>query len=290
VPLAPPGARDLIAPATPSLAAGDVERVLAALQAQSGCDLSGNRPATIARRLLQRVAAAGDATLDAYLARLASDPDEPEALLAQLTIKVSSFFRDDAAFRALAEVAVPALRVRADGAPLRAWSAGCARGEEAFSLAMLLADGARAPWSVLGTDLDARAVSMARSGAYASGAAAAVPPALRGAWLEPAAGGWRVGEPLARHVRFARHDLAAGARADPGAFELVACRNVLIYFDVPLQRRVLALLLDHLAPGGFLLLGTSEWPTSEAAQRLSVVDRRARLFQLSSPLHAQEPR
>lgn len=252
-------------------------QAVAAVRAATGVDLSRHRRPTLERRLAGRLAQSGARSMAEYLGRLARDPAEPEALLAQLTIKVSHFFRDPALHAALEREVLPWLAGR--DAPARVWSAGCARGEEPYSLAMTLA-AARGPQGVevLATDVDAAALAAGHRAAYPSAELAHVPPPLRGRFTEGAGPGFRVAAPLAARVSFARHDLASGERVAATPFDVVACRNVLIYFDAPLKEAALDLLLAHLAPGGYLCLGHAEWPTPRAAARLAVVDRRARLF------------
>jgi chemotaxis protein methyltransferase CheR len=138
-------------------------------------------------------------------------------------------------------------------------------------------------WSVLGTDVDGAAVERAREGRYAAVLAAEVPPALAARHLAPRGSGAVAVRPeLTRHVRFETHDLTSAAPPPGGgSFDLVACRNVLIYYLAERQGRILASLLRALAPGGYLVLGEAEWPLRAVAQRLAVVDRGCRIFRLA---------
>jgi chemotaxis methyl-accepting protein methylase len=261
--------------------------LLALLRERDGLDLSGYRGATLARRVQNRLAAVGDASLDAYLERLRADPGETVRLLDRITIKVSRFHRN----RAAVETVSRALADERRRAPrrLRIWSAGCGRGEEPYTLAIVLAElgqPADGPPAIVATDVDPGALAEARAGAYAEAALEEVPPEIRGRWFarEGPAGDprWRVAEALRRDVAFARHDLARDFWPPAGGpFDLVACRNTLIYFEAPLQRRVLGLLCGALAPGGLLWFGEAEWPQEPFAERLQVVDRAARLFRLA---------
>jgi chemotaxis methyl-accepting protein methylase len=168
---------------------------------------------------------------------------------------------------------------------LAVWSAGCGRGEEPYTLAMLLAalgQPAGAP-AVLATDIDAAALEAGRRARYATDAVADVPAALRERWLAPAGVGGaalEVRPELRGRVAFERHDLARHVAPRRGGFDLVSCRNTLIYFDGPLQRRALGVLCDAIAPGGLLWLGEAEWPAGDAAARLTLVNRQARIFRL----------
>jgi chemotaxis methyl-accepting protein methylase len=237
----------------------------------------------LARRAAHQIAASGARSTAHYLDLLRSDAAEPARLLGRLTIKVSSLFRNPATFAAIASRVLPELRRARNGRPLRVWSAGCACGEEAYGLAMLCA--ASGPgWSVVGTDIDPSAVESARAGTYAVANAAEVPPELAGRHLARDGEIVAVRPELRRHVRFEVHDLAS-ATAPPGdgSFDLVACRNVLIYYLAERQGWILRSLLGALAPGGYLVLGEAEWPPPGVAKRLAVVDRGCRIFQLAGP-------
>lgn len=266
------------AAATPADPAGEaaVGEILDLVHARCGTAFHGYRRATVVRRIRNRMIAAGVPTLGAYAALLRADRREAARLLERLTLKVSRLWRNPAAVSAVAG----ALSGRSAA---RAWSAGCARGEEAYTLGMLLADasGGR-PWSVLGTDVDAEALAEARRGRYGAEALADVPEEVARRHLEPPGlDGRRAVRPAVRAgVAFEVHDLV-GAEVPPSAegYDLVACRNVLIYLEAPARRRVEELLAAALAPAGLLWLGEAEWPSPALAARLTVLDRRARLFQ-----------
>jgi chemotaxis protein methyltransferase CheR len=263
-------------------AGGDaLDAVLAILRERDGLDLSGYRRSTLARRVRNRMISAGVRGASEYVDRLRTDPGETPRLLERLTIKVSRFFRNPAAVAAVSEALAAELARRPR--PLAVWSAGCGRGEEPYTLAMLLAelgqrDGAPA---VLATDIDAAALDAGRRATYAADAVRDVPAPVRERWLAPAgAGALAVRPELRGRVSFERHDLARDAAPRRGGFDLVSCRNTLIYFDTPLQRRALRVLCEAIAPGGLLWLGEAEWPSGDDAARLAPVDRHARLFRL----------
>lgn len=257
-----------------------LDAVLAVVRERDGLDLGGYRRSTLARRVRNRMISAGVRGTAEYLDRLRSDPGETSRLLDRLMIKVSRFFRNVDAVAAVAEALADEL-ARAPR-PVAVWSAGCGRGEEPYTLAMVLAElGQRGAGAVLATDLDTAALDAGRRARYAPQALRDVPPALRERWLAPVAGGAvEVGPELRRLVSFERHDLSRGEAPRRGGFDLVSCRNTLIYFDAPLQQRALRVLCDAVAPGGLLWLGESEWPRDEVAARLAPVDRSARLFRL----------
>ncbi len=279
-----PGAVLRTSPAEPSREA--LDQLLGVVAERTGVDLRGQRAPMLARRAAVRLAATRAPSTEEYLARLRGDLAEPWALLERLTIKVSRLFRDPVAFEILRERAIPELRRARGDRPLRAWSAGCAYGQEAYGLAMLLA-GSGGPWSVLATDVDRSALTRARAGRYPRAQASDVPADLARRWLE-----WcgdadvRVVPALAGGVRFAAHDLGSPTPPpDAGPFDLVACRNVLIYFLARTQGEVLSRVVDRVAPGGWLLLGEAEWPPAAVERRLEVVDRARRLFRVPDAGH-----
>lgn len=255
-----------------------VARILDAVAARCGARFHGYRRAMVERRIRNRMSSAGVPDLASYAALLDRDPREAARLLGRLTLKVSRLWRNADAVAAVAA----ALARGAMGTPRRAWSAGCARGEEAFTLAMLLADApGGGPWSVVGTDVDPEALADAARARYGPPALAELPDAvLRRHLGPPDAGGLRgVRDPLRAGVRFAAHDLVASDAPPAGApFEVVACRNVLIYLEAAARRRVERLLLAALAPGALLWLGEAEWPSAELQAGIVFEDRRARLF------------
>ncbi len=263
-------------------------RLLDVVRERSGIDFSGYRAATLMRRVRNRMIAAGVRTLPDYFERLRDQPAEAGALIERLTIKVSRFFRDPATFAAMSD----ALARRASGAggPLRIWSAGCGQGEEAYSLAILLdelgqpAGGA----DVLATDIDAAALGFAERGCYAAAAVDGMSAERRARHfderLEATTSRLCVKPALRRRVELRVHDVTGPAGPAEGRrFDLICCRNLLIYLQPSLQLRVEELLRDHLLPGGLLCLGEAEWLLPVIAPSFDAVDRKARLFALRPP-------
>jgi chemotaxis methyl-accepting protein methylase len=211
-------------------------------------------------RLADRAAALG-LPLNAYLARAigndAAAGHELEALSEMLRVGETRFFRHRAQVATLRGHVIPE-RVRAArlaGRRLRGWSAGCATGEEAWTLAMLL-DEARADYEVLGTDLSEDALVQARSGVYPADRTTDVPEAIRATCFQPDTARPTVAARLHERVGFLRHNLLG--KAPPGRFDLVLCRNVLIYFDADTRAEVIERLAHAILPGGYLFLGYSE--------------------------------
>jgi chemotaxis protein methyltransferase CheR len=209
------------------------------------------------------------------LVRATSDPVGGRVLLERLIDEVTNqettFVRDR---RQLDTIGWPSLLrgVRAAGSgTIRAWSAGCASGEEAYTIALLAAEAlasAQTPVDVLGTDISGAALAAAAAGRYQERAVGALDASLRQRYFERQAdGSYLVGEQLHALVRFRRHNLARGPFPPVGeaGFDLVACRNVLIYFETPLVERVISSLGRSLRPGGMLVLGAAD-----ALQRMAV--------------------
>lgn len=272
---------DSMACAIPPADGPVLEAILALVRQRTGLDFSRYRVATVRRRIQNRMSSLGIPTLAAYLRVLSGPEDEATLLAARMTIKVSRFYRNAPSFDLLRRVIVPELARRRG--PVRMWSAGCGCGEEPYTLAMLL-DEAGIDGTVDATDVDDGALAAVAAATYPASAASELPAELAARYLEPAGPGLvRVAAAARRRVRTSRHDVTSGAA--PGSrFDLIACRNVLIYLQRELQERTLRSAHAALHPAGFLFLGEAEWPSPPLA--LAPVDRRARIFR---PLPAQVP-
>jgi two-component system CheB/CheR fusion protein len=253
-----------------------------AIRDSTGRDLSGYKPGTVARRIARRMQLLGIEALSAYLARLESDPEEPRELLDELLIGVTSFFRDAEVFSALETQIVPRLAARtADDGELRVWVPGCATGEEAYSIAMLVAEelgraGRPLRAQIFATDLDAAALEHARAGVYSRQAVEHVRRDRLERFFSPRDDGWAVSKELREICLFSEHHLTA----DPpfSRLDFISCRNVLIYLENELKRQVLPLFHYALKPGGLLLLGPSE-SVGEHDDLFAPVDSRLRIFE-----------
>jgi two-component system CheB/CheR fusion protein len=237
----------------------ELREILASLRTRTGRDFSNYKRATMLRRIGRRMQINATPTVVDYLACLRTRPGESGALQQELLISVTNFFRDQDCFDALARE-IPALLDRADGT-LRVWVPACATGEEAYSIAMLLAEHARAHPSppavqVFATDLDEEAIRVARDGLYPDTIAADVSEERLRRFFTREHHGWRVRRELREQVLFAEHDLLK----DPpfSRLDLVSCRNLLIYLNRDGQRRVLEVAHFALRPQGRLFLGASE--------------------------------
>ncbi|WP_119966653.1 EAL domain-containing protein [Simplicispira lacusdiani] len=260
----------------------ELPAIVELLRRRCAVDFSGYKVTTLSRRIRQRmVQPASDGA--AYLQRLSEDEAERNALCSDLLINVTEFFRDPAVFAQLAEEVLPdLLRGRDAGDELRIWSAGCASGEEAYSLAMLALEAAgrmgfHGNVKVFATDLAGSVLEQASRGSFSPEAVAAVPDALlRRYFQRDPQGGARVDATLRRHVVFARHNLLS----DPPftRIDLAVCRNLLIYLKPAAQIKALSQLHFALKPQGALLLGASETVGEFEAHAFSVMDRSHKLF------------
>lgn len=248
----------------------DLTAAVDLIRTRLGLDATAYHPTYLRRRIHARVAARRAPDLPSYLDLASREPEELRALEQSLTINLTRFFRDPATWDAIRAHVAPALA----GAPVFAWSAGCASGEEAWSLAMTLeATLGGAPWRVLATDVDPEALETARAGAY--GSAEGVPPDLAARNLGPDGAGVRVADALRGRVRFERHDVLA---PPPGVFDLVVCRNVVIYLTPEARDRALANLAAAVRPGGFLVMGRTEILFARHRPFLDTVDLRERVY------------
>jgi two-component system CheB/CheR fusion protein len=253
----------------PAVSDGDrlpaLPAILGLLHAHSKHDLSLYKSSTLQRRVERRMAVHGLATMDDYEAFVRANPQELELLFKELLIGVTAFFRDPAVWQELKEAVLPELlrRRAAAGGPLRAWVAGCSTGEEAYSLAMLckevadtLPEAAGLAVQIFATDLSADAIAAARQGHYPARIAEDVSAERLARFFRPHDGGFLVDKSIREQVLFAQHDVIL----DPPftRLDLLACRNLLIYFDASLQRRLVPLFHYSLRAGGVLVLGSSE--------------------------------
>jgi chemotaxis protein methyltransferase CheR len=238
-----------------------LEHIAALVSCHAGFNLPREKLWMLERRVAERRRRLKSPSLADYAVQLerAEGAAELERLVEALRVGETRFFRLGDQERALRRVALPEIGGRR---PLRIWSAGCATGEEPYTVAMIVDDwlrtelGAAQGFEVLGTDISAEALQAAREAVYDAEAVRARSARLLERHFERHGDGYRVHGSILDKVRFAQHNLVADAY--PGDFDLVLCRNVLIYFDRPTREAVTRRLTASLTPGGFLFLGTSE--------------------------------
>lgn len=251
------------------------------LRAQVGHDFSGYRDKTFLRRVARRMQVVGAARLDDYIARLRTDHDEVVLLFRDLLIRVTSFFRDKETFAALEAQVIPRLfsGKQADSA-VRVWVPGCATGEEAYSLAMLLREHMDRMTAVpkvqlFATDIDEAAISTARLGRYPETLLKGLSPERFERFFRGSQGSFVVSKEIRDLCTFSAHNLIR----DPpfSRMDLVSCRNLLIYMEANLQAAVIPAFHYSLHPGGILLLGGSE-STARHEDLFVPLDKAARIF------------
>ncbi len=268
----------------PEQALDGILRLLAQL---GGLNFDDYKPATVMRRLERRMVVRQVSGLEAYLALLQADRTEVATLRRELLIPVTRFFRDEAAFEALrTEVIEPLVAAHKGDAPLRVWCAAASTGEEAYSIAMLFLQAferlKRWPQlKVFATDVEQLNIEAASVGHYPDSVVAEVPHELLERYFERRNDGFAVKTALRQCVVFARHNLLS----DPPftRLDLVVCRNVLIYFKVPAQNRVLRRLQYALRPDGCLFLGPSE-SLGDCENDFAAVHSKAKVWRLVRPV------
>lgn len=265
--------------------------VLSFVRSRTGRDFSNYKRATIVRRIGRRMQVNNVRDVAGYLDCLRTRPGEAGALLQDLLISVTNFFRDGECFAAL-ESHIPSLFEGKSGSDtVRVWVAGCATGEEAYSMAMLLTEHARMldtppALQVFATDLDDNAIRVAREGIYPSAIVADVSEDRLRRFFIKEHRGYRARRELRETVLFAVHDVL---RDSPfSRLDLVSCRNLLIYLDRHAQTRVLDTFHFALQPSGMMFLGTSE-SVDDGSQHFDVVDKKHRLFRRKHVLRSVMP-
>jgi two-component system CheB/CheR fusion protein len=237
-------------------------KIVALLNRHSGVDFSLYKSTTIQRRIARRMVLTKHVTFDGYADFVRDDAAELDTLYSDVLISVTSFFRNPEAFAILQEAVFPELIGRSDGNPtIRIWITGCSTGQEAYSMAIAFAEvadrmGANARLQIFATDLNDKLLDKARAGLYAKTLASDLSPERLQRFFLEETGGYRVIKRLREMVVFARHNLIE----DPpfSRIDLVSCRNLLIYLEPALQRRLVQTFHYALGANGFLFLGASE--------------------------------
>ena len=257
-----------------------LEELLTYLKEARGFDFTGYKRSTLMRRVQRRMHDVGDSSYVDYRDRLELHPEEFTALFNTILINVTSFFRDPDAWEHLRSNVVPELLAQRATGPLRMWSAGCASGQEAYSLAIVLAeamgpDGFRERVKIYATDVDEEALAEARQASYTQREMSGVPPELAEKYFEPTGPRWTFRKDLRRTVIFGRNDLVQDAPISH--VDLLLCRNALMYFNAETQARILQRLHFALNEAGTLFLGKAEMLLSHGTL-FTAVDLRRRFF------------
>jgi two-component system CheB/CheR fusion protein len=274
-------ARSVPIPGAPAEAA--LKKIFELLRAQTGHDFSHYKLNTVTRCIERRMAVHQIGQMDEYALYLEKTSGDVNALFRDLLIGVTSFFRDPDAFEALRQEAVPRLfEGKPAGSQIRVWVPGCSTGEEAYSIAMLLQEKMEElkqsfKLQVFATDIDHRAIECGRAGVYPASIAVDLAPERLQRFLtqEPDGGAFRICKSVRDSVIFSEQDIIK----DPpfSKLDLISCRNLLIYMDGELQRRLIPLFHYALKPGGMLLLGSSE-TVGDFGDLFETMDRKWKLY------------
>jgi chemotaxis protein methyltransferase CheR len=244
-----------------SIVADDYVDFCEGLREICGLDLSQYKRPQMERRLRSFLAQRGITRLSDCLSGLRRDRSELAALLDRVTINVSQLWRHPEQWHVLEHSVLPQLRA---GGRLRAWSAGCSYGAEAFTLATVCHRVLRGtPVTIFGTDIDARMVARAREAIFSDADTRDMPPAELHCGFERVPMGWQARPQLRAMTRFVRADLLCTV-VHRAAFDLIMCRNTVIYFSAPVRDEVHARLAASLRSGGYLVVGATERVTEPA--------------------------
>ena len=271
-----------------------MEGIFSLLRQRTRHDFSLYKPSTLNRRIERRMAIHSLATVAEYVRLLRQNPQEIDLLFKELLIGVTSFFRDAAVWQHMLDTALPALLAsRGAETKFRAWVAGCSTGEEAYTLAIVFTEAVqRLPGhhdctlQIFASDLSPDAIATARAGRYPATISACMHADYVARYFTPQAGALVVGKPIRDMVLFAQHDVVL----DPPftRLDILTCRNLLIYFDATLQRRLLPLFHYSLRPGSLLLLGSSE-TVGSFSTLFEPVDSKLRFYMRRHTLSAAGP-
>jgi two-component system, chemotaxis family, CheB/CheR fusion protein len=259
-----------------------LREIMHILHLRTGHDFQHYKRATVLRRIERRLQVSGLPNVVAYRKYLETKPDETRALLQDMLISVTNFFRDREAFETLERDIIPQIFKDAhETEQIRAWSVGCATGEEAYSLAMLLTDqnalGRKPrPIQVFASDIDERAVEIGRRGLYPDSIITDVPPSRLRQYFDKEGEHYGVKREIRENILFAIHNILR----DPpfSRLHLISCRNLLIYLNRDIQKKVFEILHYALHPNGYLFLGTAE-SVDALPELFRSVDKKYRIYQ-----------
>lgn len=263
---------------------GEIRRILALLHRATGVDFTHYKQTTVRRRIGRRMIVHRSQGLAEYLHYVRDHPAELQELYRDMLISVTRFFRDPEAFTTLVTTLSRAIRTRPRGMPFRVWVAGCATGEEAYSIAMCLCEvfqqeNIQPGLQLFGTDISEDALRRARRGIYPDTIEAEVSPARLGRFFQRTDTGYQISKAIRDQCVFARQDVTR----DPpfSHVDLISCRNTLIYLGPALQKSILPIFHYSLNPSGLLFLGPAE-SVNTTAGLFETIDRRHKLYARSN--------
>ena len=255
-------------------------RIFALLRERCKIDFTYYKPSTVTRRIERRMSINQTDSIKDYLAFMVNYPGEVVALYRELLIGVTSFFRDQGAFDHLAETILPEIFKNSSKREVRFWVSACSTGEEAYSLAILAKEcmeslGLRHDVKIFATDIDRDAIHFAASGSYPESVAADIPPLFLAKYFHKRDDNFQIARSIREMVVFAQHNLI---RDPPFTnIDLLSCRNILIYFQPVLQRKVMEFFNFSLVPGGIMFLGSSE-TTGEMSEYFDPLEQKHKFF------------
>lgn len=269
---------------------GNLDKLIAKVADERSFDLGQYRRQYLERRIAARLRSLGLHSYRQYADHLDADPGEYTRLIDALTINVTDFYRDPVVFDIFRDQIVPGMlaeKTEAKHRIIKAWSAGCATGEETYSITMSILEGIRAQegrflLSVVGTDLDEHALQVARAGVYDAAKLDHIPEEHQVRYTEAHGDTFEIRPEVRQHVKFRPLNLFSDKPIH--GVDVLFCRNVFIYFSREQQEAVLERFWPALAPGGYLVLGRSEKLSKNAAQHLELVNGRERIYR--KPKHA----
>ena len=261
----------------------ELQGLLEMIYRECGFDFRDYRITTLTRRLDRRMRSRRVETYNEYAEVLQRDPTEYEKIFDYLTINVTNFFRDEIHFKVLEETVLPAIIGKNDkcGKKIRVWSAGCSTGEEPYSIAILLAEllgSGMKNWDIkiLATDIDAKALSQADNGVFASKGVANIKDPRMKKYFIPREKSFRIKPAIRRLVAFEEDNLVDDTRYRD--IDLVVCRNVLIYFTARLQSLVLKNFYEAMKGEAFLFLGKAEVTGEKTRMLFKCIDKEAKVY------------
>lgn len=268
-------------PPLPEPARRELEVLLRMVHQATGIDFSSYKEETLVRRLEKRKVVLGMENAEVYLSLVRRQPEELKTLQHLFLVSVSSFFRDHASFRELERLLAAILASKRNGEAFRVWVPGCASGEEAYTLAILITELLGSPpnrlaLQVVGTDLNPEGLELARSGLYRQAAFKEMDNALRDRYFQTRGQEFEICPEIRKMVTFEQRDVMSGPPCE--SLDLISCRNLLIYMKSHLQERLIASFHHALVPGGVLFIGQSESLGVIGNSLFSPVDHYHRLF------------
>ena len=238
----------------------DFEKYRAFIYAESGITFTQANRSILESRLKERLREKKIDSVRTYFSTITSDKEELKGFLDSITTNLTRFFRNQPHFDALEKFVIPELihKLKKGSNTIRIWSAGCSTGEEPYTIAMLLSEILPPPWTyeILASDISLKCLMTAKEGLYADSRIDGIPPHYLAKYFDKVEGGYHIHSNLQSKIKFDYHNLKndAGQRG----FDIVFCRNVIIYFDEAAQTTVINRFWDAMAPKSFLFIGHSE--------------------------------